>query len=326
MTRVLVTGGAGFIGSHVCEACLAAGEEVVVVDNLATGSEENLPPEVRFVRGDLRDPELAGFLMKEFRPDAVYHLAAQSSVVKSTGDPTLDMSVNVTGTLRMLEACRAADPHPVFIYASTGGAIYGDPVMAPVGEDYPVELRSPYGASKHAAEHYVSVYAKLFGFQAVSLRFANIYGPRQRGDLEAGVISIFSRLLVDGRPVTLYGNGKAARDYVYVADAVEAMRLAGRLGAPGGAYNVGTGVATRVEEVLGLVARALGREPVEVRREPLRPGEVFHISLDSARLQAQTGWRPSRTLEAGIAAFAEWFLGAQALAGASATNGQKPAK
>jgi UDP-glucose 4-epimerase len=309
----LVTGGAGFIGSHVCEACLAAGEEVVAVDNLSTGSEENLPEGVRFVRGDLRDPDLAASLIEEFRPGVVYHLAAQSSVVKSTGDPMLDQAVNVTGTLRLLEACRAAEVPPVFVYASTGGAIYGDPENPPVGESHPVEIRSPYGTSKHVAEHYVSVYARLFGFRAVSLRFANIYGPRQRGDLEAGVISIFARLLTDGKPVVLYGNGDAARDYVFVRDAVEAMRMAGERGAPGAAYNVGTGVAARVEEVLRLVAAAVGREPAGIERAPLRPGEVFSVSLDSARLTAETGWRPRHTLEQGIGAFAEWFLGTEAV-------------
>ena len=309
MTRTLVTGGAGFIGSHVCEACLAAGEEVVAVDALSPGAGETLPAGARLVRGDLRDPGLAGALVEELRPDVVYHLAAQSSVVKSTGAPAADLEVNVTGTLRLLEACRAAETPPVFVYASTGGALYGDPERLPAGEDSPIELRAPYGASKHAAELYVSLYARLFGLRTVSLRLANIYGPRQRGDLEAGVISIFARLLVEGKPVVLYGNGEAARDYVFVTDAVEAMRLAARRGAPGAAYNVGTGVATPVEDVLRLVARAVGKAPAAVERAPLRPGEVFRVCLDASRLAEAAGWRPRHSLERGVAAFAEWFRG-----------------
>jgi UDP-glucose 4-epimerase len=219
--------------------------------------------------------------------------------------------VNVTGTLRLLEACHSVGTPPVFVYASTGGALYGDPKCLPVGEEGPIEPRSPYGASKHAAELYVSLYVRLFGIRAVSLRFANVYGPRQRGDLEAGVISIFARCLVEGKPIVLYGNGKAARDYVFVADAVEALRLAARQGASGAAYNVGVGIATPVEEVLERVARAVGREPVAVERAPLRPGEVFRISLDASRLSEATGWRPRYSLDRGVAAFAKWFMSAR---------------
>ncbi|MEK6709063.1 MAG: NAD-dependent epimerase/dehydratase family protein [Nitrospinota bacterium] len=307
MARVLVTGGAGFIGSHLCEAGLRVGEEVTAVDDLSTGSVRNLPHGVRLVQGDLREPGLSKALLDEFRPDVVYHLAAQSSVVRSLSDPSHDQEVNVGGTLALLEACRAAKKPPALVYASTGGASYGDPEKLPVSEEHPTEYRSPYGASKHVAEHYVSLYAKLFGLRTVSLRFANIYGPRQRGDLEAGVVSIFAQRLAEGSPIVLYGNGEATRDYVFVTDAVEALRLAARKGAPGEAYNVGTGIATRVEELLGLLARAMGVEPARVDRAPLRPGEIFRIALDSSRLNQATGWKPRYTLGEGVAAFAEWF-------------------
>ena len=308
MARVLVTGGAGFIGSHLCEAGLRVGEEVTAVDNLATGSAKNLPAGVRFIQGDLRDPSLSKTLLDEFRPDVVYHLAAQSSVIRSIGDPIHDLEVNVRSTLHLLEACRAARRPPAFAYASTGGASYGDPEKLPVSEDHPAEYRSPYGASKHLGEAYVSLYAQLFGLRTVSLRFANIYGPRQRGDLEAGVVSIFAQRLREGAPIILYGNGEAARDYVYVEDAVNALRLAAQKGAPGGAYNVGTGVATQVEEVLGLLSQAMGIPPARVDRMPLRPGEIFRVALDSSRLNQATGWQPRYDLEQGIASFAEWFL------------------
>ncbi len=308
MANVLVTGGAGFIGSHLSGACVSAGDQVTVVDNLSTGQRQNLSSDVRFSEGDLADPDFTSRLIEDSQPEIIYHLAAQSSVIRSNANPPEDQKANSHGTLLLLEAAGGMKNPPRFVYASTGGASYGDPESLPVSEDHPAECRSFYAASKHLGETYVSLYARLHGLRSVSLRLANIYGPRQRGDLEAGVVSIFAECIMEGRPVTLFGEGKAARDYVYVADAVEALRLAGERIEDGSVFNVGTGIATEVQDVLRLISKTLRREPARVERAPLRPGEVFRISLDPRRIEAATGWKSRFSLEAGIQAFTEWFL------------------
>ncbi len=305
MANVLVTGGAGFIGSHVAEACLEAGDSVWVVDNLASGSAKNLPSGVVFQEGDVADAEFMRRLVEEMRPAVIHHLAAQASVTRSLAEPLRDARVNVMGTLGVLEAARSMDTPPRVVYAATGGACYGDPEDEMVDEGCPLAPASHYGMSKVTGERYLVFYGEYFGLRVVSLRLANVYGPGQRADLDAGVISIFVEKLAKAESLTLYGHGRAGRDYVYVKDVVEAFMAAAKGGADGGAYNIGTGVVTDVETLLEVLCRHMGEKPVDVKREPLRAGEVFRIGLDARAFERKTGWRPRYTLDAGVAAFVE---------------------
>ena len=305
MANVLVTGGAGFVGSHVAEACLEAGDTVWVVDNLASGLVEDVPPGAVFREGDVADAEFMRRLVAEARPVVIHHLAAQSSVTHSLAEPELDARANVMGTLSVLEAARSMDAPPRVVYAATGGACYGDPEEEIVDESCLLAPASYYGMSKVAGERYLAFYGAHFGLPVVSLRLANVYGPRQRATLDAGVISIFAEKLTKGESLTLYGHGRAGRDYVYVKDVVEAFLTAGKGGADGGVYNIGTGVITEVEALLEILCRRMGKNPVSVEKAPLRPGEVFRIGLDARAFAQKTGWRHSFSLEEGIAAFVE---------------------
>ncbi|MDE0330826.1 MAG: GDP-mannose 4,6-dehydratase [Nitrospinae bacterium] len=305
MANVLVTGGVGFIGSHVAEACLEAGDSVWVVDNLASGLVEDIPQGVVFREGDVADAAFMRRVVEEARPAVIHHLAAQSSVTHSLAEPLLDARANVLGTLSVLEAARLLETPPRVVYAATGGACYGDPEEEIVDEGRPLAPASHYGMSKVAGERYLIFYGEHFGMNVVSLRLANVYGPRQRPSLDAGVISIFAEKLARGEPLTLYGHGRAGRDYVYVKDVVEAFLAAAGGGVDGGAYNIGTGVVTEVETLLGIICRLMGKSPLSVERAPLRAGEVFRIGLDARAFEQKTGWRHSYSLEEGIAAFLE---------------------
>ena len=305
MANVLVTGGAGFVGSHVAEACLEAGDTVWVVDNLASGLVEDVPPGAVFREGDVADAEFMRRLVAETRPAVIHHLAAQSSVTHSLAEPELDARANVMGTLSVLEAARSMDAPPRVVYAATGGACYGDPEEEIVNESCPLAPASHYGMSKVTGERYLAFYGAHFGLPVVSLRLANVYGPRQRATLDAGVISIFAEKLTKGESLTLYGHGRAGRDYVFVKDVVAAFLTAAGGGADGGAYNIGTGVITEVEALLDILCRRIGKDPVSVEKAPLRPGEVFRIGLDARAFAQKTGWRHSFSLEEGIAAFLE---------------------
>ncbi len=305
MANVLVTGGAGFVGSHVAEACLETGDSVWVADNLATGLLEDVPAGAVFCEGDVADAAFMRRVAEEARPGVIHHLAAQSSVTHSLADPVLDAQANVLGTLSVLEAARNMDAPPRVVYAATGGACYGDPEEEIVDESCPLAPASHYGMSKVAGERYLAFYGEHFGLPVASLRLANVYGPRQRATLDAGVISIFADKLTKAEPLTLYGHGRAGRDYVYVKDVVEAFLMAGKGGVDGGAYNVGTGVVTEVETLLEVLCRRMGKNPVSIERAPLRPGEVFRIGLDASAFQRDAGWRPGFSLEEGIAAFLE---------------------
>lgn len=301
--RVLVTGGAGFIGSHVAEAHLARGDQVAVVDSLAGGRREFVPDGARFYQVDVRDPALREVFERE-RPHLVNHHAAQASVSLSVRDPVLDADVNVLGTLRVA-ALAAEFGAEHLIFASTGGALYGEPERLPADESTPLNPLSPYGCAKAAAESYIELYRRLHGLRACSLRYANVYGPRQDPYGEAGVVAIFTRALLDGKPATIFGDGEQTRDFVFVADVVRANLLAADLRAEG-AFNIGTGQATTVNAIYSALARLTGADATPVHGLP-RPGDVLHVTLAAGLARGRLGWEPAVSLEEGLAATVEWF-------------------
>ena len=292
--RAVVTGGAGFIGSHAVDALVARGDEVHVVDNFATGRRENLNAEAQLHEHDIRKP-LDG-LFAEIRPEVVVHLAAQADVGTSVEQPLLDLEVNVLGTLNVLEAARAHGAQVVF--SSTGGAIYGE-CKRPAVEDDAREPVSPYGTSKLAAEEYLATWNRLHGASHVALRFANVYGPRQLAKLEGGVVAIFSDRLRAGENVTIYGDGRQTRDYVFVGDVVDAVLAA--IGAAAGTYNIGTGRETSVLELFDAMRRVAGVE-AQAEHAPARPGEARRSVLDASRAERELGWKAAHTLEDGLRA------------------------
>jgi UDP-glucose 4-epimerase len=301
--RVLVTGGAGFIGSHVVEAYLGAGHEVLVVDDLSSGRRENLPAGAELHQLDIRSREAARLIV-ERRIQVLSHHAAQMDVRRSTEDPGFDADVNIRGTLNLLEACVVAGTRHV-IFASTGGAIYGDQEVFPAAETHPTRPLSPYGVSKLAGERYLYYYHRQHGLAVTCLRYANVYGERQNPHGEAGVVAIFlQRLLTGGQPV-INGDGLQTRDYVHVSDVARANLAA--LGRDGfRVYNVGTAVETPVTELYELLRGALGSE----RRPdfgPAKPGEQRRSVIDGALARRELGLPPALELARGLATTAAWF-------------------
>lgn len=301
--RALVTGGAGFIGSHVADALIERGAVVAVLDNLATGKRENVPPAAEFFAVDLRDKAAVRDSVERFRPTHIFHQAAQASVKVSVDDPLQDAAVNIVGGLHLLEAAREVGVER-FVYASTGGALYGEvPDGEAATEEWELLPKSPYGASKAAFERYLDVYRQNFGLQYTVLRYANVYGPRQDPHGEAGVVAIFIDRLLNNEPVRLFarkteGDDGCVRDYVYVGDVVAANLLAVEAGLDG-AFNVGTGVGTTTRRLLEAVEEAVGSEAV-VETAPPRPGDLERSVVDADRLRA-AGWQPAVSLAEGIA-------------------------
>jgi UDP-glucose 4-epimerase len=293
--RAMVTGGAGFIGSHLADALLARGDEVHVVDDLSTGSRENLPPAAELHELDIRDEELEE-LGARIRPELVFHLAAQADVGTSVDRPTFDAEVNVVGTVRVLEAARAADARVVF--TSSGGAIYGECERPAVEDDEPQPL-SPYAASKLAGEEYLATWNRLYGSRNVTCRLANVYGPRQMAGLEGGVVAIFLDRMRDGQGTEIFGDGSQTRDFVYVGDVVAGL-LAAAAAPGGGIYNVGSGVATSIRELHRLCAETTGAGS-EPQFAPDRPGDLRHSVIDSSRAARELRWQAETTLAVGLA-------------------------
>jgi UDP-glucose 4-epimerase len=299
--QTLVTGGAGFIGSNLVDALVARGDEVTAIDDLSTGRRENLSAAldagVELVEADVREAQAMTDVCERVRPDVVFHLAAQVDVRRSVADPAFDARVNVEGTVNMLGAAREAGVRR-FVNSSTGGAIYGEGRVIPAPEDHPTAPEAPYGQSKAAADGYCDLYRRLHGLSTVSLRYGNVYGPRQDPLGEAGVVAIFCGNLLEGRRPTVFGDGLQTRDYVYVGDVVEANLAAAGSGA-GGPFNIGTGVQTTVLELVEALAELGGRE-FEPEHAPERPGEVRHIALDSARAREELGWEPRTAVREGL--------------------------
>lgn len=293
-----MTGGAGFVGSHVVDRLVADGHVVAVVDDLSSGRREHVNRHAALHVCDIRTPGL-GAVLDTARPEAVVHLAAQAAVPRSVADPVFDAAVNVMGTLNLLEACQRVGVKRV-VYISTGGAGYGDTDVLPTPEQHPSWPTSPYGVSKVAAEMYVACWAGLTGSSGLSLRLANIYGPRQSPEGEAGVVAIFAHRLLAGQPCIVNGDGEQTRDYVYVEDVADAVARA--LERPGakGVVNISTGRETSVNTIYGLLARAAGvGRPAQ--HGPARPGEQRRSVLDNRRARALLGWEPRVALEDGLA-------------------------
>jgi len=304
--RTLVTGGAGFIGSNLVDALVRRGDDVTVLDDLSTGRAENLAGSAArlvetSITGDL------GPVFETARPEIVFHLAAQVDVRRSVEDPAADLAINGSGTLRVLEAARAAGARHV-VYASTGGAIYGDTDEIPTPESAPIAPLAPYGHSKHVGEGYCRLFAQLHGLGATSVRFANVYGPRQDPLGEGGVVAIFCGRVLDGAPATIFGTGEQTRDFVYVGDVVAALLAASDGGARFGPYNIGTGRETSVNDLAGVLRKVSGRDFAPDHR-PSRPGEVERSCLNPARAHEELGWRAGTALEDGLRETLAWAAG-----------------
>ena len=305
--KVLVTGGAGFIGSHVVDGLIEEGHSVAVVDDLSTGKREHVNPQARFYELDIRSPSLAEVLAQE-RPEVVNHHAAQVDVRRSMADPSFDADVNIMGSINLLECVRA---HGVkkFIYASTGGAVYGEPVYLPCDENHPLDAICPYGVSKHTVEHYLYLHGQNNGPEYTILRYPNVYGPRQDPFGEAGVVAIFARQMVDGEQVVINGSGEQERDFIYVADVVRANMLTIVKGG-GQVYNLGCGEGTSINELFAIMKSITGypREPVH---GPPKRGETFRIYLDARKARRELGWKPLVGLEEGLRSTIDFFLNAR---------------
>ncbi len=301
--KIAITGGAGFIASHVADAYLAAGHEVVILDDLCRGERANLPSAARFYEADIRAPEVAEIFRKE-RPQVLSHHAAQLDVRRSVADPGYDADVNLLGTLNLLEAAREVCVSRV-VFASSGGAVYGEQSVFPASESHPQSPLSPYGITKAAGENYLSFYRAVHGIPFLALRYSNVYGPRQDPHGEAGVVAIFSERLLAGEVPTIYGDGRQTRDYVFVGDVVRA-NLAALETDFVGPLNIGTGVETDVNALYAHLRNLTG-SPHQAKYAPGRAGEQLRSVVAIDRARDVLGWRPEVTLEEGLRRTVEFF-------------------
>ncbi len=294
--RILLTGGAGFIGSHVADQLLGRDHEVAVVDDLSRGNRGNVPGQARFYEVDIRSGCTEVF--EDFAPEALCHQAAQIDVRRSVREPDFDADVNVLGTIRLLENCVEYDVRRV-VFASTGGAIYGEQCVFPAPEDHAQQPVSPYGVSKLAGERYLHYYHAHHGLPCTVLRYSNVYGPRQDPHGEAGVVAVFSRNLAAGRPSRINGSGEQTRDYVYVGDVARANALALQHGSPCGTYNIGTGVETSVRRLYQRLSEIAGKD-LQPEHGPFIPGEQLRSSVDPSLAGRALGWHPESDLRFGL--------------------------
>ena len=308
--RALVTGGAGFIGSHVADLFLANGFEVDVIDDLSTGKRENVPDGATFHEASITS-DMVARVIREGRFDVIVHLAAQIDVRKSVADPVFDATTNILGTLNILEAIRASGGGTRVVFTSTGGAIYGDFNTPPNIETFPKDPESPYAISKLSAEHYLAYYSRVHDLEYVALRFGNVYGPRQDPHGEAGVVAIFCTRILEGKPLTIFGDGLQTRDYVFVGDVASAVFRAATSEIPGAervdarAFNVGTGVGTSVIDLAGLLQEA-AESNAELHFAPKRPGEQQESFLDVTKARDVLKWEPAMSLSDGLSRTFRW--------------------
>jgi UDP-glucose 4-epimerase len=302
--KILVTGAAGFIASHVADAYVDAGHEVVIVDDLSRGSLRNVNPKARFYQCDIRDQGAIEKIFQSEKPAIVNHHAAQMDVRRGVREPLFDADVNILGSINLLGA---AITHKVkrFIYIASAGAGYGEPQVNLVGEEYPINPITPYGISKHTVEHYLFTFSFLYGLEYAILRYGNVYGPRQNSQGEAGVFAIFSEQMLAGVQPVIYGDGNKVRDYVYISDVVAANVAALERGT-NEIFNISTGVETRDLEVFQIVRSLLGKE-VEPKYAPRRPGEIDRICLDISKATRLLGWVPRISLTEGAHATVTYF-------------------
>jgi UDP-glucose 4-epimerase len=300
-----VTGAAGFIGSHLVDRLIADGYRVTGIDDLSSGRLDNLPSGFDLREMDIRDSEVHA-VVAEVRPDIVFHLAAQISVSVSAREPQLDADVNIGGALNLLEGIRAVgDKVTKIVYVTSGGTAYGDPKIIPADESTPVRPLSPYGASKLAVETYLPIYEKLCGLNYSIIRLANVYGPRQDPHGEAGVVAIFAKAMLAGKPLTIFGDGNDERDYIHVQDVIDAIARAAEGTLPG-PFNVGTGIGTSVNHIFEVVAEQCGHTET-ASHGPDRPGDINRISLDPSKAQRELGWIRQVSLEDGLKTTVDWF-------------------
>ena len=301
--KVLVSGGAGFIGSHLVDRLVEEGHQVVIADNLSTGKLRNINPAATFHHTDITQQSIHEVFHRE-QPEIVFHMAAQTSVVESTKDSLKDCQINANGTLRLLEACKIYGIDQ-FIYSSTGGALYGNPKVTPCPETTPITPMSPYGVSKYVGEQYIELFNRLNHLNYTILRYGNVYGPRQDPHGESGVIAIFSQLMLDGKNPRIFGDGLQERDFIYVSDIVDA-NLKAISSSTDTAFNIGTGNATNLHLVYGGLKTIIGFSG-QPEYHPARPGEVFSISLECHKAAMTLGWTPSIELQEGLEKTVEFF-------------------
>ena len=305
--KILVTGGAGFIGSHVVDMLIEAGHDVAVVDDLSTGRRSNLNPKARFYQVDIRSPQMRQVFEQE-RPEVVDHHAAQMDVRKSVADPIFDADVNILGSIKVAQLAIEFKARK-FIHISSGGAVYGEPVYLPCDETHPVQPLCPYGASKYTFELYLYMFKELYGLDYSIIRYPNVYGPRQDPFGEAGVVAIFVGQMLAGKPVTINGDGEQVRDFVYVGDCARANLMTLENGS-GRVYNLGFGVGTSINQIFNGL-KAITGYPQAAQYGPPKPGETYRIYLDASRAKQELGWEPTVTLEEGLRKTVEYFKQAE---------------
>jgi UDP-glucose 4-epimerase len=307
--KILVTGGAGFIGSHLVDALIKRRHRVIIIDNLSTGKKENINKKAKFYKIDICSPKI-GEIFKKEKPEIVFHFAAQINVRKSVENPLLDAKVNILGSLNVIQnflKSRTSNlKHPTFIFASTGGAIYGEAKKIPTPEDYPANPISPYGIAKLTVENYLKFYKENFGLKFISLRFSNVYGPRQDPKGEEGAVAIFIERLLKGERPTIFGNGSQTRDFIFVGDAVSACLKAMEYKGEKEIFNIGTGIETSINELYEILSKLL-KTKIKPKYAPEKPGDLKRSCLDISLAKRELKWKPKYNLEEGLKRTVKFF-------------------